>query len=174
MHYIANMSQRRVSRGKLQFLPNKPRTLTGSERRFVLERDGEICTYCGDPATQVDHIMPWSYYPDNNPDNLASACQTCNLMAGNKLFKNFAHKKTYLLDEQIKLTIKSVPAVWTIAEFEELGRTMQRRIVDKIVLVTSDEEKQHAKQILDNHRLRLREELGRTLLPRGEGTKVIK
>ncbi len=39
----------------------------------ILLRDP--CTYCGDPATEIDHIVPGG---GNEWDNFAPACRTCN------------------------------------------------------------------------------------------------
>lgn len=54
------------------------RELTADKKRVILERDGRTCRYCGQPANAVDHILPVSQGGDNDPDNLAAACRTCN------------------------------------------------------------------------------------------------
>lgn len=53
-------------------------TLTAVEKQSILERDGRICRYCGGTATAVDHIFPVVQGGDNDPDNLAAACRSCN------------------------------------------------------------------------------------------------
>jgi hypothetical protein len=47
-------------------------------RREILERDGGVCTYCGEPANSVDHVVPSSRGGTNDPDNLKAACMDCN------------------------------------------------------------------------------------------------
>lgn len=47
-------------------------------RKQVLLRDNFTCAYCGDGATTVDHIIPRSRGGNNDPQNLVSACITCN------------------------------------------------------------------------------------------------
>lgn len=47
-------------------------------RNFVLERDNNICAYCGGDANSVDHIIPWAYSQDNSYENLVAACRECN------------------------------------------------------------------------------------------------
>lgn len=47
-------------------------------RRFVLDRDKHTCVYCGNEASQVDHIVPWSEGGSDGPDNLQSLCVPCH------------------------------------------------------------------------------------------------
>lgn len=58
--------------------------------------DGALCSYCGAPATVMDHIYPWSALTDpeelaasglvnqDDPRNLTPACQPCNMSKGAK------------------------------------------------------------------------------------------
>ena len=48
-------------------------------RITILNRDGWTCTYCGDVATEVDHIIPLKRGGSDDPENLTSACRTCNI-----------------------------------------------------------------------------------------------
>ena len=50
-------------------------------RHAVLERDGEVCAYCGSTAGpfHVDHKTPWSLGGKHDLDNLCVACEPCNL-----------------------------------------------------------------------------------------------
>ncbi|GAA2850220.1 hypothetical protein GCM10010472_04100 [Pseudonocardia halophobica] len=47
-------------------------------RKFVLERDGHRCGYCGQPANTVDHIVPKVRGGTDDPQNLRAACDHCN------------------------------------------------------------------------------------------------
>ena len=49
-------------------------------RLQVLNRDAWTCTYCGDQASQVDHIWPKSRGGEDTLDNLTSACAKCNML----------------------------------------------------------------------------------------------
>ena len=51
-----------------------------SIRKSVFEKQGMVCTYCGDTAGpfEIDHIVPWSRGGDNSPKNLCVSCRTCN------------------------------------------------------------------------------------------------
>lgn len=54
--------------------PARARALKQREREAVFERDGWICTLCGKPAEQVDHIRGSS----RDPANLRATCAPCN------------------------------------------------------------------------------------------------
>lgn len=51
----------------------------------IFERDGFKCVYCGKSSIEngvklhVDHIFPKIKGGDNNPINLTTACQDCNI-----------------------------------------------------------------------------------------------
>lgn len=55
-------------------------------RKTILARDGYVCTYCGQDADTVDHVLPIKDHPDlaMSPDNLRSACKRCNSMKGSR------------------------------------------------------------------------------------------
>lgn len=61
--------------------PRRPRTYRGAKwehlrRRYL--KPGTRCTYCGAPATELDHVIPWSRGGTTEPGNLAPACKPCN------------------------------------------------------------------------------------------------
>jgi hypothetical protein len=47
-------------------------------RITVLNRDAYTCAYCGDVATEVDHVYPKSKGGEDTLDNLVAACRSCN------------------------------------------------------------------------------------------------
>lgn len=47
-------------------------------RAHVLRRDGNVCHYCGAPATEVDHVVPVSRGGSHKLHNLVAACHDCN------------------------------------------------------------------------------------------------
>lgn len=65
--------------------------------RYVLRRDFNTCQYCGDPTTDLDHVIPRSKGGTHNKDNLVVACRVCNSIASDKLFESFYHKKEFIL-----------------------------------------------------------------------------
>jgi len=59
----------------------------GKKLRFeIFKRDGFVCQYCGatPPSVilHVDHINPVAEGGGNEPDNLITACEACNLGKG--------------------------------------------------------------------------------------------
>ena len=50
----------------------------------ILMRDRHTCTYCGAPATTVDHKIPREAGGTDHPQNLVAACQPCNRSKGAK------------------------------------------------------------------------------------------
>lgn len=60
------------------------RTSLGKRARFsVFERDGFTCQYCGrmppEVVLHVDHIIPVFEGGTNDPENLTTSCDSCNL-----------------------------------------------------------------------------------------------
>lgn len=63
-----------------------------AHRAAIHFRDRE-CAYCGSSGTlQVDHLIPFSAWPENliwlanTSSNLVSACESCNAEKSNRLF----------------------------------------------------------------------------------------
>jgi HNH endonuclease len=65
-------------------------TIPASLRRFVIQRAGNRCEYCGisqigQVATfHLDHIVPVVAGGETSPENLALACVSCSLRKGAK------------------------------------------------------------------------------------------
>lgn len=58
-------------------------------RRFVLERDGHACRYCGVGGKLVlEHLHPLILAGTDEPDNLVAACQSCNNKKGAKTLED--------------------------------------------------------------------------------------
>ena len=47
-------------------------------KNSILERDNYICQVCGNPAQEVDHIIPWAISHDSSRSNLRAICIKCN------------------------------------------------------------------------------------------------
>ena len=54
------------------------------QRIRVLERDAYECAYCGEPANQVDHVIPRAKGGTHDLDNLVACCRRCNGLKGSK------------------------------------------------------------------------------------------
>jgi 5-methylcytosine-specific restriction endonuclease McrA len=53
-------------------------------RLEILSRDGWVCSYCGQDATEVDHIIPVKHGGTDDEANLTAACVKCNRSKGTK------------------------------------------------------------------------------------------
>lgn len=53
-------------------------------QRYVFERDGHLCKYCGckEGPFHLDHITPWSAGGEHTAENLTVACARCNWSKG--------------------------------------------------------------------------------------------
>ena len=55
------------------------------QRLVVLARDGYVCTYCGQDATTVDHIVPIKAGGDPIAlENMVACCSRCNSRKGSR------------------------------------------------------------------------------------------
>lgn len=66
----------------------------------ILQRDLWICAYCGDDAECVDHVVPYSWSKCNDEYNLVASCNRCNLIASDKVFKDFNAKSKYIRERR--------------------------------------------------------------------------
>lgn len=68
----------------------------------IFNRDGFTCHYCGahppESILQIDHIIPVSKGGTNDPENLITSCQSCNIGKG----ANLLDKTELKIDEKIK------------------------------------------------------------------------
>jgi len=58
-----------------------PRTLKYI-KKWILQRDEFICFYCGQPANEVDHVIPKHHGGSDAPSNLVASCKRCNNLKG--------------------------------------------------------------------------------------------
>jgi 5-methylcytosine-specific restriction endonuclease McrA len=55
-----------------------------NQRLRVLKRDGYICQYCGNDATQVDHVISRAAGGGHELENLVACCAPCNSRKGSR------------------------------------------------------------------------------------------
>ena len=53
-------------------------------RHQAMTRDGFACRYCGEAATEIDHVVPRSRGGGDTLDNLVAACARCNASKCNR------------------------------------------------------------------------------------------
>jgi hypothetical protein len=68
--------------------------------RKVRRIRGDACLYCGGVADSIDHVLPWSFRPDNATNNLVPACMECNGIASNLIFQTLDQKVRYVVRER--------------------------------------------------------------------------
>lgn len=78
--------------------PNRIRMLwgKGSFPKHIRERDGFICTYCGQFGNTVDHVRPRSRGGLCTPANCVCACRECNSLKGSLSIPKFVAKAASL------------------------------------------------------------------------------
>lgn len=90
-----------------------------------LNRDS-VCTYCGWPATDVEHVVPRCLHL---PTYTVPACRECNGFAGGMFFSSFKEKQAYI---RIKIAKKYVHILkmpdWEPDELAEIGYTLASSI----------------------------------------------
>ena len=102
-----------------------------------------ICTYCGERANTVDHVIPVSYFDSQiirtastkNKGVRTYSCAECNFMLSNKFFNTFSDRCKYVNQRigQRHRAILNLP-VWTPEEFDELGKNIKARLGEKLNL----------------------------------------
>lgn len=66
-----------------------------AKRKYILERDDNLCGYCGNEANSVDHIIPKASGGTDDESNLIACCRNCNSTKGAKTLvrTNYVNKK---------------------------------------------------------------------------------
>jgi len=86
MHYNARMKRRRSPRIHEFTPPRRRRTeFNEGQKQTIMDRDEWKCVYCGDLATQVDHVVPVSRGGPSIEGNGVASCNSCNRRKGGKL-----------------------------------------------------------------------------------------
>ena len=95
-----------------------------------------ICTYCGDIADSLDHVVPHSYARLNASDKRYYAkkycvpcCRECNNLLGNKLFHTVWQRAEYL-EKKYKSRYKKILSLpeWDAEDIQEMGHNMRHVI----------------------------------------------
>lgn len=99
----------------------------------ILMKDLDVkkCAYCGAPASDREHMVPYSFlFPGKRRNskkilgmewNIVWACRECNIIAGKKVFGTFEEKREYIC-EQVERRYKKIlnlPA-WDEDELRDL------------------------------------------------------
>ena len=104
-----------------------------TKHKTMLKKLGQTCVYCGEKATCIDHIIPWSYCRSSEPTNLVPSCQECNSVAGSTVFDTFEMKRDYILGKIHKRRNKLI-SIWLKEDFDDLGHTLRSAMTNVIVV----------------------------------------
>lgn len=74
-------------------------------KKEIFYRDCYTCQYCGEKATVIDHIIPYSYGGSDSEKNLLASCLLCNLLASNCIFPSLEDKKKFILKRRKDINI---------------------------------------------------------------------
>ena len=78
-----DLKDKPIPRGETRKWPPNIRAI----KDFIFQRDNYRCHYCGDEATQIDHIVPQSLGGTNITTNLVASCARCNNLKGNSCYE---------------------------------------------------------------------------------------
>jgi hypothetical protein len=104
---------------------NRMRNLRIAGTYFALAVDEGVCVYCGDMATEWDHVVPVSFAGwardmgrECSGRLLAPSCRECNGIASNRVFGTIGEKREFIHGE---LKRRHDHTEWHSDEIAELG-----------------------------------------------------
>jgi hypothetical protein len=123
------------------YVRSNPRLFHEIRAGHYVEIPGNVCTYCGDPATVRDHFLPVAVAASMQFGPklklILPSCVECNGIASDHAFKTVADKRLFI---QARLAKKYRSLVnspsWTESELEELGWSMRTLIQAEIARKT--------------------------------------
>lgn len=98
-----------------------------------------FCCYCGVPASDFDHVVPWSWNhtgkrktKNRNKETCVGACSECNSLLSNYFLHSIKDRADYLSD-RLALRYKDLlkMPVWSEEELDEMGYTQATYIRNK-------------------------------------------
>ncbi len=84
-------------------------------RRAVFARDDWKCQYCGEPAENLDHVLPRSRGGAHTWDNVVAACRRCNSRKENRLPSEVGlrlPRKPYVPADGFRLSLGRLEPAW--------------------------------------------------------------
>lgn len=97
-----------------------------------------FCSYCGDVADTVDHVIPLSWNRvgartnsgANGSTSVTPACRDCNINLSNVPIHSISGRRAYLA-KKLAAKLKRIRKVmWTADELDELGTGELRQRVE--------------------------------------------
>lgn len=84
-------------------------------RRAVFARDDWRCQYCGQPAENLDHVVPRSRGGAHTWDNVVAACRRCNSRKENRLPGEVGlrlHRRPFVPSDGFRLSLGRLEPDW--------------------------------------------------------------
>jgi 5-methylcytosine-specific restriction endonuclease McrA len=91
------------------------RSVVPLSRRAVFARDGHRCQYCGQPAENLDHVLPRSRGGSHTWENVVAACRRCNSRKENRLPHEIGlalARKPYAPSDGFRLSLGRLEPDW--------------------------------------------------------------
>lgn len=114
---------------------NKRKPVASGLRMKVLRETDFMCIYCGGDATEVDHIIPYSYSQDNRKINLVPACGECNRLVSDKVFDTFVEKILFIQRERKRKKLGPLVSGIRIPELQTPVTPILRTPIEKKVRI---------------------------------------
>ena len=87
-----------------------------------------ICFYCGEPASDVEHVIPRCFSGERTPK--VWSCRECNLLAGSKLFESIEEKR-FFIQNRLRNRYKKILKIpdWSEKEISELSGGLKTTVI---------------------------------------------
>ena len=112
------------------------------------------CTYCGNPANTLDHVVPHSFTTNRKrrlfPKNqCVPACQECNSLLGNLLYLTVGARAGYLVEKLMHRYAKELKLPeWADEDLDELSPSLSDAVAAAVNLKRAVKERiQHCAHI---------------------------
>lgn len=98
-----------------------------------------VCAYCGEKPSDIDHVIPLSQYKDGKRSRADKdkgirtySCRACNASLADKYFSSFAERVAFTQKEIIKKAQKfKRDASWTDKEIAQLDHTLRTYVANR-------------------------------------------
>jgi len=110
------------------------------ERHYPLGLGG--CIYCGQPATQMDHVIPFSLVSDEPFHWVVPACGSCNGILSDRALHSVPSRARFIAKRLRKANRKALRSVvWDYEELADIGHGLQSHIIHEMQKVGALEDR---------------------------------
>ncbi len=102
------------------------------EFSFIFGKIG-TCTYCGEPADTIEHLIPWSVITSSDSSRKIKgfctyACRECNCFASNRVFHTFEERVKFVHEKLRKKYKRYMGVVWDSGELNQTTGNLKKYI----------------------------------------------